>query len=263
MNSPMTPDDDALLIAYIDNALDSGERDRLVARLAADAGLRGRLQQIRAGEAAIAPAFAALLDEAPLERLRASPAASDAPASPARRAASAMTPARLAVAAGVAIALFFLGFAAGRQAGREEVAENRETWHQAVVEYMSLYTSETFAAVPTDPAIQAANLNAVGVKIGATLTPERIAVPDLPFKLAILLAFDKAPLGELVYLDPQTGPVLFCIIAKSQSDAPVRAATMSGFATAAWAHDGRGFMVVGRLPPQRIAEIADDLARRF
>jgi anti-sigma factor RsiW len=258
----MTPDDDALLIAYVDNALDDGERDRLVARLAADAELRHRLQQIQAGESAIAPAFAALLDEAPLERLSASLAASDSFASPAGARPRAMTPARLAIAAGLAIALFVVGFALGRLTGTE-VAESRENWHQAVVEYMSLYTAETFAGVPTDPAVQAANLNAVGPRIGVALTPERIAVPDLPFKLAILLAFDEAPLGELVYLDPQTGPVLFCILAKSQPDAPVRAAMMGGFATAAWAHDGRGFIVVGRLPPQRVAEIADDLARRF
>ena len=87
--------------------------------------------------------------------------------------------------ASVAIALFFLGFVAGRLMGREEeVAEGPETWRQAVVEYMSLYTSETFAAVPTDPAIQATNLNAVGAKIGAALTPDRVALPGLSFKLA-------------------------------------------------------------------------------
>jgi anti-sigma factor RsiW len=263
MNAPMTPDDDTLLIAYIDNALDEGERDRLIARLAADAELRGRLEQIQAGELAIAPAFAALLEEAPLERLRASFVASDSFASAGRTPARAMTPARLAVAAGLAIALFLAGFAAGRLGGKEEAEEDHENWHQAVAEYMSLYTADTFAGAPTDPAVQAAGLNAVSLKIGTALTPERVALPNLPFKLAILLTFDEAPLGELVYIDPQTGPVLFCIIAKSQPDAPVRAATMSGFATATWAHDGRGFMVVGRLPPQQIAEIADDLARRF
>jgi anti-sigma factor RsiW len=263
MNAPMTPDDDTLLIAYIDNALDEGERGRLIARLAGDAELRGRLERIRAGESALAPAFAALLDEAPLERLRASLAAASSPASPAGTSARVMTPTRRVIASGFAIALFLAGFAAGRLGGTQEAAENHENWHQAVAEYMSLYTADTFAGAPSDPAVQAASLNAVGLKIGTALTPERVAVPNLPFKLAILLTFETAPLGELVYLDPQNGPVLFCIIAKSQPDAPVRAATMAGFATATWAHDGRGFMVIGRLPEQKIADIANDLVRRF
>jgi anti-sigma factor RsiW len=267
LSVPMTPDDDALLVGFIDNALDEAERNRLLARLADDAELRARLKQIEAGALPLAPAFAALLEEAPLDRLRASLAASEAQDPPSASTARAVRPTMRALVAGAAIALFLVGFAVGRLtppwASTEEAEQGHDDWRQAVAQYMALYTPDTFASAASDPAAQTADLAALGGKLGAALTPERIAVPDLPFKRAEILTYDRAPLGQLAYLDPRSGPVLFCIIADSRPDAPISGATVGGFATASWAHGGRGFMVIGRLPSQRIAQIAGELAPRF
>jgi anti-sigma factor RsiW len=253
----MTPEDDALLVAFLDNALGNAEREGLVARLAEDADLKARLEQMRAGGLSFAPAFAALLAEAPLDRLRAFAAVPKTPVSPSRT----MRPGRQALVAAAAVALLLVGFAVGRLT--QGAAESEQNWRGAVAEYMSLYTADTFAGTPNDPALQAGSLKAVGLKIGMPLTPERVAVANLPFKLAILLSYDQTPLGELVYLDPLHGPVLFCIIANAQADAPLSNSTMRGFPAASWQRGGRGFMVIGQLPPQRIAEIATELQQRF
>ena len=258
----MNDDDDALLTAFADNELGVDERGRLEARLAADAGLRVRLDEIEAGGRLFAPAFDALLDEAPMDRLRASLAAL-----PADRRQMAIKPWLAALAAAMAAVFFIGGFAAGRFAPTgtptQEASESRDDWHHAVAAYMALYTADTLRHAPGDAASQAAGLTALGERLGLSLTPENVAVAGLPFKRTELLSYDKAPLGQLAYLDPEAGPVLFCIIADARPDAPVSNAAVDGFATSSWAKGGRGFMVIGRLPAARAAAIAGQLREQL
>lgn len=258
----MTEDDDALLTAFADNALGAEERGRLQARLADEAGLRARLVQIVSGGRPFAPALDALLDEAPMARLRASLAAL-----PADRPQKAMKPWIAAVAAAAAAVFFIGGFAAGRFAPlgtpTQEAGESRDDWRHAVAAYMALYTADTLSHAPGDAASQAAELTALGERLGLSLTPDNVAVAGLPFKRTELLSYDKAPLGQLAYLDPEAGPVLFCIIADARPDAPVSNAAVDGFATSSWAKGGRGFMVIGRLPAARAAAIAGHLRQQL
>ena len=65
------PDDDAELVALIDNELDDSNRTALLARLAADEGLRQRYEELRQTGAPLAASFDVLLGQAPLGRLRA------------------------------------------------------------------------------------------------------------------------------------------------------------------------------------------------
>ena len=46
-------------------------------------------------------------------------------------------------------------------------------------------------------------------------------------------------------------------------DAPIKAETREGFAVASWARAGRGYMLIGRLPIDQIAGLANSLERRF
>jgi anti-sigma factor RsiW len=63
-------DDDAELVALIDNELDEGRRTALLARLAADEWLRQRYEELWQTSAPIVASFDALLEQAPLTRLR-------------------------------------------------------------------------------------------------------------------------------------------------------------------------------------------------
>jgi anti-sigma factor RsiW len=262
-------EDDAQLVAFIDGRLEEGAFRAVEARLATDSALRDRLAQLQAGGRPFAPAFQALLDEAPVERLRTSLAAivEGAPDDQPLRASSTFRVNRLAAAA--AAILFCAGIVVGRNwpawlAPAPEVAApsngEHEDWRRAVAEYMGLYTRDTFAE---DAAAQQIQLAALGGKIGLVLTPERIALADLQFKGAQILNFEGAPLGQLGYVDAATGPVLFCIIRNSEADAPMKAKAREEFASASWARGGRGYMLIGRLPVNQIAELAHSLERRF
>ena len=85
----------------------------------------------------------------------------------------------------------------------------------------------------------------------------------MDFKVAFNLAFDGAPLGEIAYVDPTGAPVLFCIIANRDADAPLHSEKRDQFSLASWTHKGRGYLVIGRMPEQRVAELAQTLVTRF
>lgn len=264
----MNGDDDALLVAFIDKELDESQRRAIEARLVADADLRARLTLLQNGGRPFAPAFQALLDEAPIERLKAAVAALDPLETPTVRRSPTFPLSRLGIAA--AIVVFCAGIAIGRYApvplapSREETTASangqHEDWRQAVAEYMALYTSETF---DTASGSQERELTAIGAKVGLDLKPERIALASLQFKGAQILSFEGSPLGELAYVDSATGPVLFCIINNSEPNAPMIAEKRQGFAVASWAQAGHGYMLIGRLPADRMAGLADSLRRRF
>jgi len=243
-------DDDVLLTGLIDGELDQQSGKALKARLEAEPWLRARLKAIEAGGLPFAPAFAALLDEAPIERMKAAAAAIAQPSSRWGNSARAL-------AASVAIVTFLAGIGIGW------VAPHLEDWRDAVAEYAALYTPETFAHAPTGEAIQAPALRLVGSKLGIDLPPEVTKIDGLSFKTAILLAYEGKPLGQLAYADAQGSPVLFCIIADSRHDAAPMNESRNNFALTTWAHGGRGFMVIAQLPAQKVAEIARQMERLF
>ncbi len=70
-------DDDAQLVALIDNELDEDSKGRLLARLNADDALRRRYEALRDTGAPIAASLAALAEAAPMARLRATLASTD------------------------------------------------------------------------------------------------------------------------------------------------------------------------------------------
>lgn len=262
-------DDDALLVAFIDKELEESARSALEARLAADADLRARLGLLRDGGRPFAPAFQALLDAAPVERLKASLAAIEADDSADKPFRQPLTiyARRFGVAA--AVILFCAGIVVGRvwptgPAHSPQTAglasDHDEDWRQAVAEYMNLYTADTFS---TTAGSVDAGLSIIGAKVGLNLTPERVALEKLQFKGAQILDFHGDPLGQIGYVDRVTGPVLFCIIRNSEPDVGMKAERRGGFAVASWARAGRGYMLIGRLPVDQMAELADSLERRF
>src|SRR6202046_933441 len=78
-------DDDAELVALIDNELDESRRTALLARLAAGEWLRQRYEELRRTGAPLAASLDELLTQAPLARLRAALPAEEPPRLPTRR----------------------------------------------------------------------------------------------------------------------------------------------------------------------------------
>src|ERR1700733_7281027 len=137
-------DDDAELVALIDNELDESRRAALLARLAADEWLRQRYEELRRTGAPLAASLDELLTQAPLARLRAALPAEEPPRQQSRRSSGI---ALRDLAAGIAIGILAAGGAAWVALSLGLLRE-RQDWRTAVVEYTNLYTNETFIPSP-------------------------------------------------------------------------------------------------------------------
>jgi anti-sigma factor RsiW len=252
-------DEDAELVALIDNELDEGAKSRVLGRLAGDEALRARYQALREARAPIAAAFDALIEKAPLARLRAA-----LPPEGARR--TAFRPftgiALRGLAAGIVVGLLAGGAAAWIALSLAPQGE-QEDWRSSVVEYTKLYTNETFAQPNPDRQTQAKELSAVGEKVGADFTPENVTLPGLDFKVAFILSFDGSPLGEIAFVDARGEPVLLCVIDNHAPDAQISSERRGELSLASWSRGGRGYLVIGRIPEERAAELARTLEQRI
>ena len=250
--------DDARLVAFLDNQLDGAEKRALEVRLAADAGLNARLARLRDGGLPFAKAFEAALAEAPLARLQAGLGAALAKAAPPPARA---TPWRRFAAVAAALALLVAGWATGRYVPMGP--DDKDDWRDAVAAYLQLYTVDTFSAASGDAANEDGRLALLSARLGLPLTPSLIDLQGLAFRRADALAYDGAPLGEIGYLDAAAGPVAFCIIRNGEKDAPLAIEKREGLVLASWAQGGRGYLLAGRLSPERAQELAKTLAARL
>ena len=254
----MSPED-AELVGLIDNELDEDAKRRVLMRLAEDEALRKRYEALRDIGPSITASFKTLLEKAPSSRLRAAIPPEVAPRVTYWPFAGFTL---RGLAAGFAIGLLAAG-AAAWVALSFAPHEEKDDWQAAVVEYMELYTNETFAFDDIDPSVEAKKLNAIGQRVGATLTREDLAVPGLRFKMAQILSYDGVPLAEIAYVDGQGAPVLFCIIANRGADAPTRSERRGDYSLTSWSHAGRSYLVVGQLPEQQTTDLARTLEKRF
>jgi len=251
-------DDDAELVALIDNELDESRRAALMGRLAADARLRERYEELRQTSAPVAASLDALLGQAPLARLRAALPADGRGPQPSRRLGGT---ALRALAAGVVIGLLAAGAIAWTAMSLGLFGE-KDDWRSAIVDYTHLYTNETFSPLNPDPATQAAELKAVGAKVGASLTPENVTLPGLRFATAFMLSYEGSPLAVIAYVDPSGAPVLLCILANNAPDAPTRSERRGDLSLAWWSRGARTHLVIGRIPEEQAVALAQTLEKR-
>jgi anti-sigma factor RsiW len=251
-------DDDAELVALIDNELDEGRRTALLARLAADERLRQRYEEFRQTGAPLAASLDELLTQAPLARLRAALPADEPPRRPSGRFAGI---ALRDLAAGI------IGILAGGAAAWVALSlgllGERQDWRTAVVEYTNMYSKETFAPLKPDAQLQAIELSALGARLGANLTPENVALPGLRFTTAFMLTYQGSPLGVIAYVDPSGAPVALCIIANGAPDAPTRSERRGDLSLAWWSQSGRSHLVIGHIPEERAVALAQTLEKRI
>jgi anti-sigma factor RsiW len=247
--------DDEALVALIDNELGETAKRDLLTRLEQDNAFRGRFQALQHSRAQIAAVFDSLLEQAPLGRLSAS-----------LERAVARSPRRLPMSWRSLAASIALGFVLGSAAtaiGFGFSKKEEMSWRRAVIEYMQLYTPDTFAPLNPDPATAALELKGVGDKVGMALTPENIAVKDLRFRVAFNLAYDGAPLAEVGYTDASGNPAAFCVTANGEQTSPLRTEARDGLSYATWSKDGRSYILIARMPEAQVAELARPLQSQF
>jgi anti-sigma factor RsiW len=260
---------DADLVAYLDGELSPSDRARVEQDLALDEGARARLRLLEAGGRRFGEAMESVLAEAPRLQLEAMlaglPGYRKVPLRPGR-------PWPVVAALAAAVALFLMGMAADRllpargHRGSAPVAENedaKDEWRQVVAEYLTLYTTETVASMPEGPEMREKELAGVGARLGVPLTPEQIALPDLTFRRAQLFDYDGSPLGQIAYLDRQSGPVALCIYDHGETDAAPHAERREGLNIVYWSRNGRSFLLIGHTNLSRLQNLADTLSTRL
>jgi hypothetical protein len=166
------------------------------------------------------------------------------------------------LAAGVAIGLLAAA-AAAWVAASFGLLKEREDWRSTVADYTNMYSNDTFTPLRPDAQLQAVELSALGAKLGANLTPENVALPDLRFTTAFMLAYEGSPLGVIAYVDPSGAPVALCIIANHAPDAPIRSERRDDLSLAWWSNSGRSHLVIGRIPLERAVALAQTLEKRI
>ena len=276
------------LVAYLDGELSLADRQMLDQALTDSASLRERLEQLRQGERPFRDAFDTMLDQAPMDRLRAflpPPALSATVLS--TQTASPPRPANDWRSIGVAAMLLLtlgIGFAIGfgTMSDRSEVRESAllaeldqleaeleeaeeaadavptvkaKGWRQAVADYQMLFTTDSLSP---DQGGDAA-LALASERVGLALDPATRAASGLQFRRAQLLAFNDKPLVQLAFLGDGGVPVAFCIIASNKPEAETQFEVRNGLGIVHWIIGGYGLMVIGDLPEDRLKSIAHEL----
>ncbi|MDI5924052.1 anti-sigma factor family protein [Rhizobium leguminosarum] len=265
MNTKHTIPSDEDLTAFIDGELTPEEAARIEAIVNEDESTAERLEFLARASLPFEQAFAPLLSEAPREKLEtmlaAMPVQQSARSDPTpafgsrRRFLGALA---ASLVAGIAIDRAVIGI--GRSFSAKD--ENSE-WRAVVADYISLYTPETLAGPVPERDVQAAQLGSLDEKLGLSLSPEAVSLPGIDFKRALMLQYDGKPLAQIAYLDPETGPMALCIV---KSDAGSKAPDLEsrkGLNVIYWSNETHAFMLIGRIPADRMKELGEDVRRRL
>lgn len=224
---------DETLLAYLEGTLDETQSRAIEAAVEDDAELERRLMSLDPFAPMVEQVFARLPAEAPQIDL-------PEPVAPARSGGFLRL---VAVAASTAIAAFALTFWTTRPADLG--------WAEQAAIYQSLYVPETIASLDNSNESLDMQFANAEEKLGRSLNRDTLEdLPGLELKRAQVLSFNGKPLIQIVFADDQGQPFAFCIIRQGPAapNAEVKQAVLSGLATATWAQDGFGYMLLGSNP---------------
>ncbi|WP_410012345.1 anti-sigma factor family protein [Sodalis sp. C49] len=258
---PAPPFSDETLVAYLDNEISAEQRRQIEEQVSRDPRLAARLAHLDSASLPFGAAYAGLLEQAPVARLKAGLAtlyagSSPLPASSAR--GNGVSRRQLIAAV---IACLAVGGVAGRlSAGLGEGEAPEGNWRGLVAQYMSLYTNETFADMPESMALQHRQLRTIGAKLGLALEPSRLSLPGIELKFARMLRYDSQPIAQIAYLDPSHGPLAFCI---TTADRAVNRGAQSEVRlemnVVYWSAQKHHFMLIGHNPAAEMRTLAQKL----
>jgi anti-sigma factor RsiW len=247
---------DEILVAFLDGELDAVERERIDALIKTNDNVAERFDFLSRSELPFFDAFEPLLEHAPAARLESIlntlPAPGAAPLANGWRRRGFIAAAIGAVFAGVVADRALLAM---RDPESPEVADLG--WRGVVAEYLALYTPDTLANLPGNEELLSAQLSSVGSKLGLSLPVEAITLPGIPLKRAQILQYDAKPLGQIVYLDPQYGPLALCIVQSSKAAKPPQTEQRRGMNVVFWSDGSHGFMLIGRNPPEQLSALTE------
>jgi anti-sigma factor RsiW len=271
------------LVAYLDDELSAADAAAVAEALSQDAEARERLEMLRRGGRPFAEAFDLLLHTAPDEKLQAMYAGLVGKTGAARSASGppdtggdnvvSLRPRRdpgraplwRMAAAAVLLALVFTGglVTGGFFDEPSPIVSEKPGWREAAARYVALLTKETLEGMPADAQQRQANLRRIETALGLPLPGDRIANPELDFQGTQLLQLEGTALAQISYLYEGSRPVALCIIRADNPAAEPAKETRHGLNIVHWAAGGYSYMVIGDVPEDDLARIAQTFQARF
>ncbi len=224
---------DETLKAYLEGNLDEAKATAIEEAVEIDPELEQRLMALDP----FAPVVQAVFERVPAEapHVDLPDHAAVAPVQPAAG------PWRLlAVAASVAVIAVSATFWATRPAPMG--------WAEQAAIYQSLYAPDTIAGLDNSPQALEKQFAVAEEQLGRSLNRDALeALPGMELKRAQVLSFKGKPLVQVVFADEQGQPFAFCVIRQGDGapNKELKQAVLSGLATATWARDGYGYMLIG------------------
>jgi len=259
---------DEMLVAYLDGELQASERVEVEAAIAAEAAVSARLDKLRQSSLPYAESFDPLLNQAPQEKLEAMLAAISSPQAAAKSRKPMSRRGLIAAALGCLVAGMALdrGLITAQNLASSHGADEEADWRGEVAEYLALYTPETLRNMTIEESKRVAQLQHASERLGLRLDPFAMSIGGLEMRRTQVLEYDGKPLGQIMYLDPEHGPVALCIIASDTGSKRMRTEQRSGLNLVYWSSDTHAFVMAARNPIEdlhaRAEEIRYELADR-
>jgi anti-sigma factor RsiW len=251
---------DEMLVAYIDGELNTADRDAVEAMLCRDKRTKERLDLLGLGDPPFHEAFQSMLEAAPTARLEAMlEAIQPLQARPERHPQLRRRGFLAAAAAGLVAAGIGMDRTVTAIMTRFNTPDESAEWRAVVAEYLSLYSADTLSGPGEDRGAQAAQLAVVGARLGLPLTPESVALPGVDFRRAQVLQYDGKPLAQIVYLDPETGPMALCLVLAGGGPAEPNQERRQHMNVVYWSTATHAFMLIGHSTIDQLQALADHL----
>ncbi len=243
----------------LDGEMSAPDALRFEAAFREDRQLAARTAELKSIAQNYQQAFAPLLEQAPVARMRsrldAHLAAMPAPKS------SAPLPAfsrRAMIAASLTFLLIGggLGYLARPDAGEPDESENIRDLE---ARYMSLYSAETLLDMDSSPAILQRGLARTAEDIGLALKPQQLALPGAELKWCVFCAMSAPPLRRSPGFTRRMGRWRCASPDSPQNDTGIAAERRHGMNLARWRANGYQFVLIGRNPGAQLHDNARQL----
>ncbi|WP_448108026.1 anti-sigma factor family protein [Pseudomonas azerbaijanoccidentalis] len=227
---------DEQLVAYLDDQLDTEQRQRIEAAIAEDPMLGLRLQWLNRSSLPFKAAYDEVSRQAPMDRLQGMLDALPSPARPPLSRRWFLAAAAGLVMGGVLSDRLFLGW---------QASQEKENWRQLVADYMVLYVPQTLDHLPGDEAAQRSQLRTIDSLLGVNLTPAQLTLPRAELRRAQILEYDGVPIAQISYLDPVHGPMALCITRSDSGTRHFAQERRRGMNIVYWADMEHAWMLIG------------------
>ncbi|HDR2459763.1 anti-sigma factor family protein [Enterobacter ludwigii] len=248
------PYNDEAIVAWIDGEMCHADAQKFEEELRRDERLSGRTAELMKSNADYPGAFAAMLDDAPLEKMQARLAElpDPKPATPAgvsRRALIAASVSFLVVGSGVGYGL------------RPAFAPSDENAHIRDLEaqYMSLYSVETLLDMDSAPHVLLRGLERAAQDIGLQLQASQLILHGAELKMVRMLRYETTSIAQIAWINADYGPMALCISPAEQTTTAAQQEQRHDMNLVWWQKAGYQFVLIGRNPLPQLRGSAEQL----